>query len=92
MRSDLFKEAYNVMKRHAQTLRNQQEPNIDDLLSIVTETVAAYKVCQERINAVESALEKALSDPAIATNGLNEQKNINTMTSNADDDGEFPPF
>jgi exodeoxyribonuclease VII small subunit len=61
-----FKEAYGVLSRHAQTLRNQQEPNIDDLLTIVTESVEAYKVCKERIDAVEAALDKALSDPAVA--------------------------
>ena len=61
-----FKEAYGVLSRHAQTLRNQQEPNIDDLLTIVTESVEAYKVCKERIDAVEAALDKALSDPATA--------------------------
>ncbi len=57
-----FKEAYGVLQGHAQTLRDQNEPNIDDLLSIVTESVDAYKVCKERIDAVEKALEKALSD------------------------------
>jgi exodeoxyribonuclease VII small subunit len=61
-----FKEAYGVLSRHAQTLRTQQEPNIDDLLTIVTESVEAYKVCKERIDAVEAALDKALSDPAVA--------------------------
>lgn len=60
-----FKEAYGRLSRHAQTLRNQQEPNIDDLLSIVTESVDAYKVCKQRIDAVEAALEKALSDPEV---------------------------
>lgn len=43
-------------------LREQTEPNIDDLLSIVTESVAAYKVCKERIDAVEKALQAALTD------------------------------
>jgi exodeoxyribonuclease VII small subunit len=56
-----FREAYGTLAGHAQTLRDQQEPNIDDLLNIVTESVAAYKVCQMRIDAVEKALEKALS-------------------------------
>ena len=56
-----FKEGYAVLNRHAETLRTQQEPNIDDLLKIVTESVAAYKVCKERIDAVEAALQKALS-------------------------------
>ncbi len=66
MATQTFKEAYGVLQKHAQTLRNQQEPNIDDLLSIVTESVGAYKVCKERIDAVEKALEKALSDTGAA--------------------------
>ena len=59
MATESFKDAYSVLQRHAQTLR---EPSIDDLLTIVTESVQAYKVCQQRIEAVEKALEKALSD------------------------------
>jgi exodeoxyribonuclease VII small subunit len=62
MATKTFKEAYSVLQQHAQTLRDQQEPNIDDLLTIVTESVDAYKVCKERIDAVEKALEKALSN------------------------------
>ena len=62
MANESFKQAYGVLQRHAQTLREQREPNIDDLLTIVTESVQAYKVCQQRIEAVEKALEKALSD------------------------------
>ncbi|MGJ7512637.1 exodeoxyribonuclease VII small subunit [Variovorax sp. GT1P44] len=57
-----FREAYGVLQGHAETLRNQTEPNIDDLLSIVEESVSAYRVCKERIDAVEKALEKALTD------------------------------
>lgn len=56
-----FKEAYGLLQKHAATLRNQQEPNIDDLLQVVTESVDAHKVCQERIDAVEKALMEALS-------------------------------
>ena len=62
MADKTFKEAYGVLQRHAETLRKQQDPNIDDLLNIVTESVDAYKVCKERIDAVEKALEKALGD------------------------------
>jgi exodeoxyribonuclease VII small subunit len=54
-----FKESYGVLQRHAQTLREQTEPNIDNLLQIVEESVAAYKNCQARIDAVEKALDKA---------------------------------
>ena len=69
MKAKTFREAYAILQQHAQTLRNQSEPNIDDLLSIVTESVAAYKICQERIDAVEKALEKALGETAVATKG-----------------------
>ena len=51
-----FKEAYGTLQKHAQALRSQQEPDIDNLTTIVTESVAAYKVCKQRIDAVEKAL------------------------------------
>lgn len=60
-----FREAYGVLQRHAQTLRNQDEPNIDDLLTIVTESVNAYKVCKQRIEAVEAALKTALDGAGV---------------------------
>jgi exodeoxyribonuclease VII small subunit len=59
-----FKEAFSVLQRNAETLRNQREPNIDDLLEIVQGSVAAYKVCTERIDAVEAALKEALGEGA----------------------------
>ena len=55
MEATTFRAAYEVLQRHAQTLRDQDEPNIDDLLDIVNESVAAYKVCKQRIDAVEKA-------------------------------------
>lgn len=60
MEPTTFREAYEVLRRHANTLRQQSEPNIDDLLDIVNESVAAYKVCKARIDAVEKALGEAL--------------------------------
>jgi len=60
MTETTFRDAYGVLQQHAETLREQAEPNIDDLLTIVTESVAAYQVCKERIDAVEAALKAAL--------------------------------
>ncbi|MGJ7568721.1 exodeoxyribonuclease VII small subunit [Variovorax sp. GB1R11] len=60
-----FKDAYGVLQKHAETLRDQDEPNIDDLLTIVTESVDAYKVCKERIDAVEAALKAALDGTGV---------------------------
>lgn len=65
MEAKTFREAYDVLQRHATTLREQQDPNIDDLLDIVNESVAAYKVCKQRIDAVEKALELALVDAGL---------------------------
>ena len=60
-----FKDAYQTLQRHAETLRNQREPDLDNLLTIVTESVAAYQVCKQRIDAVEKALEEALSGAGV---------------------------
>ncbi len=66
-----FKQAYDILATHAQTLREQAEPNIDDLLRIVNESVEAYKVCQARIAAVDEALQAALGSTAqAASEGL----------------------
>ncbi len=67
-----FKQAYGVLQQHAETLRNQQEPNIDDLLTIVTESVAAFNVCKDRIDAVEKALEQALSGAVVGSRSFEE--------------------
>jgi exodeoxyribonuclease VII small subunit len=66
MAENTFKQAYGVLQKHAESLRTQQEPNIDDLLTIVTESVDAYKVCKERIDAVEKALEQALNGAGVS--------------------------
>lgn len=69
MEATTFRDAYIVLQRHAQTLRDQDEPNIDDLLDIVNESVAAYKVCKQRIDAVEKALEEALTSAGLEGSG-----------------------
>ena len=60
-----FRDAYATLQKHAQTLRTQQEPDIDNLTTIVTESVEAYKICKQRIDAVEKALEQALGNAQI---------------------------
>lgn len=85
--TDTFKASYAVLQKHAKTLRQQTEPNIDDLLSIVEESVAAYRVCQARIDAVEAALEKALNS---AQQPGFEPIQRSQATKNADASGENP--
>ena len=67
MTEKTFREAFGVLQQHAETLRDQAEPNIDDLLTIVQESVEAYGVCKERIDAVETALKAALDGAGVGT-------------------------
>src|SRR4051812_27314040 len=83
MEATTFRDAYDVLQRHAQTLRDQDEPNIDDLLDIVNESVAAYKVCKQRIDAVERALEEALVSAGLEGSG----KQAKAPATPEDDDG-----
>ena len=89
-----FKQAYGVLQQHAENLRNQQEPNIDDLLTIVTESVDAYKVCKERIDAVEKALEQALSGAGVSSttsgSGVDTPPEASSAKHPAFDDGDIP--
>jgi len=91
MTNTTFKEAYAVLQRNADTLRDQREPNIDDLLTIVTQSVDAYKVCKERIDAVEKALEKALADTVTAPKETPRRAEVRVPPAHIDtDDSEIP--
>jgi exodeoxyribonuclease VII small subunit len=93
MSETTFKEAWGVLQKHAQTLRNQSEPNIDDLLGIVTESVQAYKVCQSRVEAVEKALEEALKGSgAERWQAEPEQPPFKAAARPADDGDDDIPF
>ncbi len=95
MTEKTFREAYGVLQRHSETLRNQREPNIDDLLTIVTESVQAYQVCKARIDAVEQALEKALGaagvEPPASVPGGAGQRNGTAPETELDRDRDREP-
>lgn len=78
-----FKDAYGMLQKHAETLRDQNEPNIDDLLTIVTESVDAYKVCKERIDAVEAALKAALDGAGVGATMQGSAATDRTVDANA---------
>ena len=91
MATKTFKEAYGVLQQHAETLREQQEPNIDNLLNIVTESINAYQVCMERIDAVEKALEKALNDTGTpAKEATRSGRPMPPPPPDMDDGGDIP--
>lgn len=45
--SESFKENYATLKQVAETMRTQQEMDIDALIPLVDKATAAYKVCKE---------------------------------------------
>ncbi|APX63021.1 exodeoxyribonuclease VII small subunit [Acinetobacter schindleri] len=57
-----FKEGYEILKRNAELLDAQQEPDIDNLMKIVEESMAAYKACKTRVDAVQQALDDTFKE------------------------------
>lgn len=51
-----FKQGYEILKKNAELLESQEEPDIDNLMVIVEESMTAYKACKSRIDAVQQAL------------------------------------
>ncbi len=87
-----FKEAYAVLQKHAQTLRSQQEPDIDNLTTIVSESLAAHKVCKERIDAVEKALEQSLGNAQIEGGGTVRDQGPGSPARDPSEPGDDVPF
>lgn len=51
-----FKEGYDILKKNAELLESQEDPDIDNLMKIVEESMSAYKICKSRVDAVQVAL------------------------------------
>ncbi len=59
-KSESYIHNYQKLKKIADTMRNSQEPDIDQLVAMVNDANEAYKKCQARIEAVEKAIEDKL--------------------------------
>ena len=57
-----FKEGYEILKKNADLLESQDEPDIDNLMKIVEESMSAYKACKSRVDAVQQALNETFRD------------------------------
>ena len=57
-----FQQGYDILKKNAELLESQQEPDIDNLMKIVEESMSAYKACKARIEAVQSSLNDTFKD------------------------------
>jgi exodeoxyribonuclease VII small subunit len=57
-----FNKAYEVLRRNADTLKNQKAPDIDSLVPLVEESIGAYNICKARLDAVKKALREHLGE------------------------------
>lgn len=57
-----FKEGYEILKKNADLLESQDEPDIDNLMKIVEESMTAYKACKIRVDAVQQALNETFKE------------------------------
>ena len=62
-----FKDAYQILQSNADKLEHYDNLDIDTLVTLVEESLAAYRVCQSRIEAVEQALQSAFEQAEVAT-------------------------
>ncbi len=64
-----FTKSYETLKNIAETLRNQREPNVDELIPMLEEATKAYKICKSRLESVQLALKEYLPQ----TDGANQE-------------------
>lgn len=57
-----FKEGYHILKKNAELLESQEQPDIDNLMKIVEESMTAYKACKSRVDAVQQALNETFKE------------------------------
>ncbi len=57
-----FKHGYEILKKNAEFLETQEEPDIDNLMEIVEESMRAYKACKSRVEAVQQALTETFKE------------------------------
>ena len=56
---------YDVLKKNVDLLESQEEPDIDNLMKIVEESMSAYKACKSRVDAVQQALNETFKEQFI---------------------------
>lgn len=57
-----FKEGFDILQKNAELLEYQEQPDIDNLMKIVEESMSAYKACKSRVDAVQQALNETFKE------------------------------
>ncbi|WP_288382742.1 exodeoxyribonuclease VII small subunit [uncultured Acinetobacter sp.] len=57
-----FKEGYEILKKNTELLESLEEPDIDNLMKIIEESMTAYKACKSRVDAVQQALNETFKE------------------------------
>lgn len=57
-----FKEGFDILQKNAELLESREQPDIDNLMKIVEESMNAYKACKSRVDAVQQALNETFKD------------------------------
>ena len=60
--SQSFNTNYRILKETADWLSRQEEPDIDQLVPRVERAMGAYRICKERLEAVQQTLGQCLRD------------------------------
>ncbi len=64
-KNDSYLANYAVLQETAKALREQKEPNLDELIPMVDQALSAYKACRGRIDAVRQMLDERLGDAGL---------------------------
>lgn len=59
-----YAEAFAVLQHNAQMLEKLDQVDLDQLVPIVEESMAAYKVCKRRIDSIQKALDQTFAEDA----------------------------
>lgn len=56
--TETFKQHYDNLRRIAEQMRSQQEPNIDELIPLCDSAIKSHAVCKTRLDAIKKMLDE----------------------------------